>query len=289
MIRKLLLCSIVALFFAVTPALASKIELSKKEVAQGSFFTITITSTTTIDEFQMRFMGRAYTTGHVDRYTQFAIIPVGVADPPVVAELTIQSDVEFVVPQKITIVAKDFPIRQEMVEKDVVSRGDRARYDRENKKLAEIYGAYTRFPFFDRTNPRFLFPIVDLVPDIAVPFGELQKVHLGGTANVVHTPHDGIDYKVEEGASVYTPLTGIVRFSDETLTTGKTVIIDHGFGLVTAYFHLFDIKVVNDMIILAGERVGHSRKSGKAHTSYLHFGVWVHNIWINPEEFIQKK
>ena len=51
--------------------------------------------------------------------------------------------------------------------------------------------------------------------------------------------HQGVDYAMAEGSSVFATADGTVReVSDKNSTMGKTIVIDHGNGYRTSYSHL---------------------------------------------------
>src|SRR3989442_1345778 len=71
------------------------------------------------------------------------------------------------------------------------------------------------------------------------------------------SPHGGIDYSMPLGTPVVAANTGRVALVDEFFFPGRMVVLDHGLGLYTLYFHLDSVTVSE------GERV----ERGQTHTS----------------------
>ena len=100
-----------------------------------------------------------------------------------------------------------------------------------------------------------------------------QQVHLGlDLASVAHSPVPSSN----NGKVVFTGYLGIY---------GKTVVIDHGFGLFSTYSHLSAFDVKQGQVILKGEVIGRTGSTGLAGGDHLHFGIIVHNTFVDPVEW----
>ena len=94
--------------------------------------------------------------------------------------------------------------------------------------------------------------------------------------------HAGVDIPAKRGASVITPAAGVVIDVGEYLLSGRTVLVDHGQGVVSAYFHLDTATVSKGDIVRAGERIGRVGATGLATGPHLHFGVYLHGRDVDP-------
>lgn len=100
-----------------------------------------------------------------------------------------------------------------------------------------------------------------------------QQVHLGiDLASVANSPVPASN----RGKVVFTGYLGIY---------GKTVILDHGFGLLSMYSHLNSYNVQKDQLVSKGEIIGRTGMTGLAGGDHLHFGILVHNTFVNPVEW----
>ncbi len=97
--------------------------------------------------------------------------------------------------------------------------------------------------------------------------------------------HLGIDLASVKNAEIPASNTGKVAFAGTIGIYGKTVMIDHVFGLYTTYSHLSAIRVSEGQMVKKGEIIGNTGKTGMAGGDHLHFGVFLQNIFINPIEW----
>ena len=66
---------------------------------------------------------------------------------------------------------------------------------------------------------------------------------------------------------------------------GKKVIIDHGFGLFSTYSHLSRLGINEGQMVSRGEIIGRTGSTGMAGGDHLHFGMFIHNTFVNPVEW----
>lgn len=97
--------------------------------------------------------------------------------------------------------------------------------------------------------------------------------------------HMGVDLASVAHSPVSASNTGKVVFAGYMGIYGKTVIIDHGFGLFSMYSHLSSFAVKKEQMVSKGEIIGLTGTTGLAGGDHLHFGMLVHNTFINPVEW----
>ena len=95
-------------------------------------------------------------------------------------------------------------------------------------------------------------------------------------------PHTGTDYPVPASAPVLAVADGAVLLAQDLFYPGNAVIIDHGDGLLTMYFHLSDINVQTGQDVRKGDRLGQVGTTGRSTGPHLFFGVRWHNARIDP-------
>jgi murein DD-endopeptidase MepM/ murein hydrolase activator NlpD len=64
--------------------------------------------------------------------------------------------------------------------------------------------------------------------------------------------------------------------------TGRTIILDHGYGLFTVYAHLSRFNVKRGARVAKGDLLGLSGATGRASGPHLHWGAVVHRTKFNP-------
>ena len=69
--------------------------------------------------------------------------------------------------------------------------------------------------------------------------------------------HRGIDISAPYGQPIVAPADGVVTYADFINGYGRTVILDHGNGIVTRYAHLSAFSVTEGQHLSRGERLGY--------------------------------
>lgn len=96
------------------------------------------------------------------------------------------------------------------------------------------------------------------------------------------SPHAGLDLAAPAGAPIDAPAPGRVALAEDLYFSGGTVILDHGAGLFTSYFHLSRIDVKAGDVLAAGDRLGAAGATGRATGPHLHWSARLDDARINP-------
>ncbi len=94
--------------------------------------------------------------------------------------------------------------------------------------------------------------------------------------------HSGIDFRGKVGSPVLAVADGTVILTGEHYFAGNSVYIDHGQGVVSAYFHLSKILLKKGEQVKAGDSVGLVGATGRVTGPHLHFGLAAQGIFIDP-------
>ena len=98
--------------------------------------------------------------------------------------------------------------------------------------------------------------------------------------------HAGIDIAGERGTDVVAPAQGKVVFSGNRGPLGKSIIIDHGYGVRTQYGHGDDLYVKTGETVQRGQRIATLGNSGRSTGPHLHYVVEVKGKAVNPLDYI---
>lgn len=98
--------------------------------------------------------------------------------------------------------------------------------------------------------------------------------------------HAAIDFLAPPKTVVWAAQDGVVALKDRFGHSGKTVVIDHGCGITTMYFHLDEFAPINvGDTIKKGKPVGTIGKTGYASGYHLHWEMRINNVPIDPMEW----
>jgi len=115
---------------------------------------------------------------------------------------------------------------------------------------------------------------------ISMSFGTKEKVN-----GRQRGQHRGLDLAVISGSDVKAANNGRVVLAEALQAFGKTIVIDHGQGVHSLYFHLSEfMSEVGDQVI-KGEVIGLSGNTGVSSGPHLHWGMSVHNLRVNPMQW----
>ncbi len=107
--------------------------------------------------------------------------------------------------------------------------------------------------------------------------------------NVLLWQSRGMDIAAKRGTPIKSPASGrVILVDSDFYLHGKTIIIDHGIGVISLYIHLDDIAVSYGQKIERGELIGTVGDTGLTTGPHLHWGVYVHSVPVNPMWWLNK-
>lgn len=98
----------------------------------------------------------------------------------------------------------------------------------------------------------------------------------------VKSRHLGTDFAGALGTPVLAAGRGVVAMVADFYLAGKAVYVDHGQGMVTAYFHLSRADVTAGDTVMAGQRIGAVGQSGRVTGPHLHWVARFGTIAVDP-------
>src|SRR5215469_6444800 len=104
---------------------------------------------------------------------------------------------------------------------------------------------------------------------------------------VAQREHQGLDYRVPTGTPVTAMNEGTILLARFLYFEGNCVVIDHGQGLLTLYFHLSEIKVREGDSVKRGQEIGLSGATGRATGPHLHVAVRWQGTYLDPARLLQ--
>ncbi len=120
--------------------------------------------------------------------------------------------------------------------------------------------------------------------DIARVTGEFGTVRT--TQHKGRYAHKAIDVVNAPRSVVWAPQDGVVVMKDRYEHSGNTVVIDHGYGILSLFFHLDNFtKIAVGDKVAKGNPIGYIGKTGYAKGYHLHWEMRVNNIAIDPMQW----
>ena len=155
-------------------------------------------------------------------------------------------------------------------------QGDLKRIQHEILEVKEIYKKVTPHRYW---RGPFSFPIKSAITS---PFGT-RRVYNGQLKNF----HSGLDLKAPLKTRVLSAASGLVVLAKDLFYTGNTVMIDHGYGIITLYAHMSRLSVKVGQVVQSHQLLGLSGKTGRVNGPHLHWQAVVHQVKVNPLGLIQ--
>jgi len=178
--------------------------------------------------------------------------------------------------KELTVIERKFPITGLPVTEIYTPTKIAETLNKDTPILKQIFSIYTPGVYFNQT---FIYPLKEI--KIVGLFGEIRK---GKDFTVQHL---GVDLDAEVGTPIYAINDGIVRLSEDLSAYGKTLIIDHGFGIFSFYCHLNEFKVLKGEEAKRGKIIAFSGGSGYSTGPHLHLTIKINSKSVDPLRFIE--
>lgn len=106
------------------------------------------------------------------------------------------------------------------------------------------------------------------------PFTKVRKFHFG------------MDFTAPKGTPIYATGDGVVVRADDSATGyGNHIRIDHGYGYVSLYAHLYKYNVRANQKVKRGDLIGFVGSTGRSEAPHVHYEVFKDDERINPINF----
>lgn len=116
---------------------------------------------------------------------------------------------------------------------------------------------------------------------VTSPFGTLRTYNKKKKSR-----HLGLDLDGDVGDPIVAANRGRVLLASERFYSGGTVVLDHGQGFITMYFHMSRIDVLPGQLVAHGESLGAVGASGQVTGPHLHWSVRLDGLYVNPAQLL---
>jgi murein DD-endopeptidase MepM/ murein hydrolase activator NlpD len=99
--------------------------------------------------------------------------------------------------------------------------------------------------------------------------------------------HRGYDLRASKGTAIQASSSGIVLLAQPLRAHGRTVLINHGQGVMSIYLHMNSIAVKEGQKVGKGEKLGTVGSSGLSTAPHVHWGVYVHGVPVDGKQWTE--
>ena len=100
--------------------------------------------------------------------------------------------------------------------------------------------------------------------------------------------HQGFDIANTNGTPIIAANNGIVRVSRELFVRGNCVVIDHGEGVYSSYFHMSKLIAKEGQYVKKGEIIGLVGSTGMSTGPHCHWEMRAGNMTFDPLSILEK-
>jgi murein DD-endopeptidase MepM/ murein hydrolase activator NlpD len=98
--------------------------------------------------------------------------------------------------------------------------------------------------------------------------------------------HKGLDIATRKGTPIIAPADGVVTFAGKKWLMGNLLTLDHGYGMLTRYGHIYKILKKKGDRVKRGEVIALVGNTGRSTGPHLHYEVRLNGVPVNPIKYI---
>jgi len=251
------------------------IAVSTRTPALGDPVVVEVAASGAVDNLVLRWKGGAWPMRNIAPGRYEGLIGVDLDDPAgpaMVAAEGILDGARVRAEAEVTIFPRTFAV-QELTLPKGMAEFDNATLVRIGAEAAELSRRFSTV-----TPPRWRTPFLPPVEEYRPENFGARRVINGDP----RMPHSAVDIRLPGGTPVRAIADGRIAFAGEQFFGGRSVVIDHGGGVFSVYYHLKEFSVAEGQEIARGERIGSVGATGRATGPHLHFGVRVPGGRVDP-------
>lgn len=157
-----------------------------------------------------------------------------------------------------------------------LSKENKIRTKKEYQEAMKIYN-YASSKIL--TNNKYVLP---LNSKITSSFGKKRVYN-----KTLKSYHSGTDFKAKDNTPIKAVNSGKIVIAKNRFYAGNSIVIDHGNGIFSCYFHLNSMNYKVGDIVKKGDIIGLSGSTGRVTGPHLHFAFRVHGLVVDPLQLIK--
>lgn len=266
------------MFVYITPVLAKTVSpsvaISPKKPGPGDIMVVTLSTGT--GPVEGTFKGKTLHFNPIKK-TFKAIIGIDLNTEPGTypLELTINGRR---IDKQVRIAKKKYPVQRLTLPEGMVelSPENEARVEREQKRTSLLWPVDSLRIW----SGNFIDPLPG--KKIGTPFGVRRIIN-----KVPKSSHSGVDLTAEEGEPVHAPNDGVVVLVDDLFFSGNSIVLDHGQGIYTMFFHLSKFNVKYGQAVMKGDVIAFVGSTGRSTGAHLHWGARVQGARVDSLQLMK--
>ena len=267
----------------LTPPFAA-IELSEPVIIQGRTLVMKVTLAQTAT-LSATFEGRTLAFNQNSGGQWWTIIAIhALTEPnvyPIVVTATLPDSSQVTIYQNVTVIEGPYATENIQLDADRSQLLDAELIRAEQQKLANMWLQVSPTA---RWQGAFRYPVEASSLRITSRYGT-RRSYNGGPATSFH---DGVDFGGSMGTPIYAPAAGVVVLAEPLTVRGRAVLIDHGMGLFSGFYHQSQIIVAVGQQVQAGDLIGYIGDSGLVTGPHLHWDMRLQGISIEPLQWVEQ-
>lgn len=169
---------------------------------------------------------------------------------------------------------------QELTLTGAAAEIDQESIQQERERLFAIWSQVTPTPSW--ASP-YQLPITNYL-SITSTYGA-RRSYNGGP---YRTYHEGLDFAAYGGTPVFAPAAGTAVVAEFLYVRGGAVILDHGLGVYTGYYHMSSIAIEPGQAVQPGDLLGEVGTTGLSTGNHLHWDLLVVATWVDPAAWMEQ-
>ena len=270
------------LLFFITSLFAFKADVSDEKIANGKTLMIEFNKDKNVMYEKAVFDKKSFQIfqNPIDSTKMYALIPISYYDKPSNKKIKIYyKEKKSEIKKTISIDVIDGQYEKEKIQvsdsKVHPNKEDAARGKKEYAEAMAVYNHVTKKSYL---TSEFIFPMQS---KITSAFGKARVYN-----DTLKGYHSGTDFRAAVGTPIYASNDGVVALVKDRFYSGGTIIIDHGQGIYTCYFHMSKFDVKKGQKVSKGTQIGLSGDSGRVTGPHLHFAARVGGVQVDPLQLI---
>ena len=185
-------------------------------------------------------------------------------------EVTLDNEIKVL---NLEVVEDEFEIQRFNMDMNTVNAtSTQSSFDEFNSIIKPTYEKYDENIYWQGN---FIQPVINR---ISSPYGVIRYVN----GSLTSVRHGGIDIAAPTGTPVACPNNAKIEVAQFLQRTGNTIVLEHGGGLKSYFYHLDSLNVKQGDMVTKGDIIGTVGTTGYSTGPHLHYEVQIGEHSINP-------